>query len=185
MRLNHFPEIKICVKAAKDLTLRPLSNADIPEFARIRADQSVAECLSHDRLNRSEAARIGQWLTTFSDEDWLTWGIGLAAILEQPSNQFIGYCGLHWIDSLCKFEICYMLAPNYWGRGIASACVGTVVEYVRAHAICDQIIGLVSADNFKSKKVLLRNGFVFRCTIPDGSIELDYFFLDLLCSQQV
>jgi ribosomal-protein-alanine N-acetyltransferase len=169
----------ISVLGFSGFTLRPLSADDLPEFASIRAQKQVAQYFPGDPLNCCEATRIAEWITEESAADWLVWRIGLAAIVEQPGNQFIGYCGLHRIDSLGKFEICYMLAPDYWGRGIASMCVHSVIEYVRMYQICEEIIGLVPADNFKSQKVLLRNGFTRKWSFNDGTIEIEYFLREL------
>jgi RimJ/RimL family protein N-acetyltransferase len=155
--------------------LRPLSSEDIPEFARIRALKQIAEFLPGGELDCRRAALIVEWIAEESAKDWLTWGIGLAAIVEEPGDQFIGYCGLHWIDFVGKFEICYMLSPEFWGRGLATICVRAVIDHVETHRICEEVIALVWVDNVRSKRVLLRNGFAHRSNINDGLTEIEYF----------
>jgi [ribosomal protein S5]-alanine N-acetyltransferase len=155
--------------------LRPLSSEDFPEFARIRALKQVAEFLPGGQLDCRQAAQIAEWVVEESAKDWLAWGIGLSAIVEGPGDQFIGYCGLHWIDSVGKFEICYMLSPDFWGRGLATICVCAVMEHVETHRICEEVIALVSVDNVRSKRVLLRNGFAHRSNISDGLTKIEYF----------
>lgn len=168
------------VPGVPGLTLRPLSAGDLPEFARIRALKQVAQYLPGNVRDGGEAARIAEWIIKESAKDWLTWKIGLSAIVEPSADRFIGYCGLHRIDGLGKFEVCYMLAPDYWGRGMASRCVHAVIEYVRTHQLCDEIIGLVPANHSKSKDVLLRNGFTYRWRVNDGTVEIECFRRELL-----
>lgn len=159
--------------------LRPLTIDDVPELTRIRIKKEVTRYFPGDQPDRYQAAQIVTWITKTSAEDWLARGTGLAAILEQPLNQFIGYCGFHWIESCGKFEICYMLDPGHWGKGIATACVNTFVEHAQKHQLCDEIIGLVPANNDKSKRVLLRNGFIYKWSINEGGLEIGYFVRSL------
>lgn len=52
------------------------------------------------------------------------------AIVEQASNNFIGTIGFHTISSVNKTaEIAYDLHPDYWGRGIATACCRVAVRW--------------------------------------------------------
>ncbi|MBV8101759.1 MAG: GNAT family N-acetyltransferase [Verrucomicrobia bacterium] len=165
---------KVRAQGLLRFSLRPLSAGDLRELARIRALEQVATFLPGGRLDPSQAARRVEWIAAESTRDWLTWGIGLTAIVEDLSGQLIGYCGLNWIDSASKFQICYMLSPSFWGRGIATTSVGAVIDHARMHRICDEIIGLVPIDNVRSKKVLLRHGFAHRKNIKDGPTEIEY-----------
>jgi ribosomal-protein-alanine N-acetyltransferase len=158
-----------------EFVLRRLCASDLPELVRIRSQKRAAEYPFGDPHHGSDAAETAKWISDKSTEDWSGWGIGLAAIVERPSNRFVGYSGLHHIDSLGKLEICYTLAPDYWGRGIASAAVHLLLEYVQMLQICEEIIGLVATDNFRSKKVLFRNGFTRLWSFNEEELEIEYF----------
>jgi ribosomal-protein-alanine N-acetyltransferase len=91
------------------------------------------------------------------------------AIVHKEHNKVIGSIGLHnsWanddkqLSSLKSKEIGYVLAKEYWGRGLMPEAVEAVIEY------CFQILGIGAltcghfTENRQSRRVIEKSGFVF------------------------
>ena len=97
----------------------------------------------------------------------ITWGI----VLEE-SGELIGTIGFYRMKKEhFRAEIGYVLASNYWGRGLMSEAIQAVVKYGF------DVMGLhsIEADtdplNVRSMKVLERNGFT-----QEGLFRESYFF---------
>ena len=56
-------------------------------------------------------------------------------------------------------ELGYWLLPGYWGRGIASECVGAVLEYAFGAMALHRVGADVDLDNHASRRLLERLGF--------------------------
>lgn len=85
----------------------------------------------------------------------LTWAIDLD-----------GYIGCVSIDSIHSTEhgvageVGYYLAKPYWGRGIATEAVRTVIDYVFTELGATYLTSGHAADNTASARVLAKLGFV-------------------------
>ena len=55
-------------------------------------------------------------------EEYASVGTGFYAVVLKPEGLFIGRCGLLWqeVDGAKELEIGYGIAPEYWGRGLAT-----------------------------------------------------------------
>ena len=59
-----------------------------------------------------------------------------------------------------EVRIGYMLSEWTWGKGIASELLGGFVGWCRGHASIFSIVGGVAQENFASRRVLEKNGFM-------------------------
>lgn len=60
-----------------------------------------------------------------------------------------------------SIEIGYFVGEDFWGRGVASAAVALIVDYIKAHFDVIRIYAEVFAHNTASMRVLEKNGFHF------------------------
>ena len=58
-----------------------------------------------------------------------------------------------------SIEIGYFVGEQYWGKGIATAAVALVIEYIKANFAVIRIYAEVFGHNKASMKVLEKNGF--------------------------
>ena len=89
---------------------------------------------------------------------WEEHGYGHWAVVEQDSQQVIGWNGLEYLPELGETEVGYLLSRCVWGRGYATEAARAAVEYGFETAGLEAIIGLVHPDNAGSIRVLEHAG---------------------------
>lgn len=83
------------------------------------------------------------------------------AIACPHSHVLLGTIGFHTASALNKSaELAYDLAPEAWGRGIASAAAMTMTDWAHAEAGIIRVQATVLESNERSMAVLQRCGFV-------------------------
>lgn len=86
--------------------------------------------------------------------------LGLQALLDKETGQFIGKCGLllQEVNGKEEIEVGYHLLPKYWGKGYATEAAKRFRDYAFDNHLAESVISLVDPDNTPSKKVAIRNG---------------------------
>ena len=81
------------------------------------------------------------------------------AITNKENNTLIGDCGL-LIDTFgLKAEINYMLSKDFWGLGIMTEALNSVISYCFSETKIIRIQALSHPDNHSSSKLLTQLGF--------------------------
>jgi len=86
-------------------------------------------------------------------------------IVHTMHNRVIGECGLIHITSQ-EAEIHYTLARAYWGQGLATQAVNTVIEYAFTQLNLMTITAWIIADNIRSMNVAERCGMHRQTHLP-------------------
>jgi ribosomal-protein-alanine N-acetyltransferase len=83
------------------------------------------------------------------------------AVSQKPNGKIIGTAGFHSISTPHRTaEIAYDFAPEYWGRGLATACCNALVEWGFAQRNYVRIQATTLETNAASVRVLEKCGFV-------------------------
>ncbi len=133
----------------KRLTLRPFCDADLDALHSIFSDPRAMQYWDRPAWNDPEKTKgVLADFMRHAPQDHLELGIAL-------DGQLIGRAGL-WQ----RYEIAYILHPDYWGHGYASeavaALIGTVwTQFPDAPALTAEI----DPRNLSSAKLLGRLGF--------------------------
>ena len=77
----------------------------------------------------------------------------------------IGVCGLLYRETLDLSDVGFALVPEHWGKGHATEAASAVMAYGRSTLGIERIVGLTSADNLASIKVLEKLGLSFERTV--------------------
>jgi ribosomal-protein-alanine N-acetyltransferase len=86
----------------------------------------------------------------------IRWGLAL-----KSSGRLVGAAALHHVDQARHgAELGYDLAPAYWGRGLMTEALDTVLEYGFGALDLVRIEAVTVADNTRSQHLLTRLGFV-------------------------
>jgi [ribosomal protein S5]-alanine N-acetyltransferase len=104
--------------------------------------------------------------------------LGRWGMFNNGNEEFIGICLLRpYDDELDKIELGYVLARNFWGKGIAGEMAQIMVAYALTRANASEIVGVTTLENVASQKVLQKAGLErLENIIRDGE-ELAFFKL--------
>lgn len=161
------------ISITEKVSLRQLTSEDLDHFYKWASDPDVAKSMTWEAYtSRAEA-------TTFLKEvvenhpqfkAICVDGIPVGSItLTQGKN-----------NSSCKAELGYVLAKEYWGKGITSVAVKQAIQMGFANLEIQRIEALVDPDNIASQRVLIKAGMscegllknytIFKNTIRDRYI---------------
>lgn len=138
------------------LILRHLTINDANELAAIYADPVVMKFYP----SVWTYAQTKQQIRTIATYEQL--GFGLWATIYKANNKFIGRCGLvpQLVDGQQEIEIGYLLAKEYWGKGLATEAACASRDY-GFEIGCDRLISLIDPGNIASQKVALKTGLTY------------------------
>ena len=146
------------------LILRQFTLDDVEDLAAIHDDPIVMEFYPRTRTYEETKQQIERIINDYRQRGW-----GLWATVYKANNKFIGRCGLkYWlVNGVPETEIGYMLAKEYWGRGLATEAarairdygfkIGCDYEVSRRH----RLISLIDHGNIASQKVALKTGLTY------------------------
>jgi RimJ/RimL family protein N-acetyltransferase len=150
--------------ATDRLVLRGFEDDDFEPYAAMMADPQVTRFLGDGRpLARTDAWRqlaliLGHWSLR---------GFGLWAVEERTSGALVGRVGCFEPEGWPGFEVGYVLARPFWGRGYATEAGGAALRYAREILGRDRIISLIHPANDASIRVAERLG-----AVADGMVDL-------------
>lgn len=78
-----------------------------------------------------------------------------------------------------QVEIGYTVTPAFQGRGIATAAVGCITDYLILQLGFNRVYASVHKDNANSMRVLQKNGFISEGTIRQGEFWQGIGFVDV------
>jgi RimJ/RimL family protein N-acetyltransferase len=134
------------------LTLRRPDVDDIDAIVRIVGDLEVARRLSRiPHPYRAADARF--FLEQIVPTEWV-WAITLTG-----ADTLIGVVGLTPSEANDRAELGYWLAPDHWGRGIATDAAKAVLTFGFDHLNLTLITSGYFQDNAASGRVLEKLGF--------------------------
>lgn len=151
------PKNSTIVAETPRLILRHLTINDADDLATIYADPIVMKFYPSLWTYTETKQQIERIIATYEKL-----GFGLWATICKANNKFIGRCGLvpQLVDGQQEIEIGYLLAQEYWNKGLAteSACASRDYGFEMG---CDRLISLIDPGNIASQKVALKTGLTY------------------------
>jgi RimJ/RimL family protein N-acetyltransferase len=136
------------------LLLRPLCGDDFEDYAALCADPEVARHLARGVFSREQAWRH----LAFLIGHWQMLGYGMWALTERETGTFLGMTGFAEPDGWPGFELAWMLARRFWGRGYATEGARAALDYAFAVLKKPRVISLIHPANHASIRVAERLG---------------------------
>jgi [ribosomal protein S5]-alanine N-acetyltransferase len=149
---SYFPTLR-----TQRLILRELVPEDAEAIFAIRGDYEVTRLNTGEAYYRVEqaAALIRSIRNAYDEQSELRWGITL-----KGTNVVIGMCGYnYWVRRDYRGCIGYDLARAYWGQGIMTEAVRSVIRFGFERMQLNRIEADASAENIASIRVLEKLGF--------------------------
>lgn len=96
-------------------------------------------------------------------------GLGRWAVHLKYSQEFIGWCGLKYLEHSKEIDLGYRLLKAHWGKGYATEAASTCISYAFAHLKVSAVVARAHVDNLASLRVIEKCGMKFlRKEIVDG-----------------
>lgn len=141
------------------LLLRRWCDTDRQPFARMNQDAAVMEYFPALLSPAETELAVNRIEAHFAQH-----GFGLWAAEYRGSGEFIGYVGLAVPQFQAAFtpcvEIGWRLAPEYWGRGLATEGALTVVRHGFENLKLEEIVSFTVPENIRSRRVMEKIGMV-------------------------
>jgi [ribosomal protein S5]-alanine N-acetyltransferase len=159
------------------MVLRRIEPTDADDLLFLRSDAAIMKYLDREPLHSVNEAAL--FIRRISDSlehnEGITWGISL-----KDDTRLVGTIGF-WrlMKEHFRAEIGYLLHPAYWGKGLVSEAITTVMDYGFNVMKLHSVEANVNPTNKASVRVLEKTGFV-----QEAYFRENYFykgrFLDTL-----
>ncbi|KJH72712.1 GNAT family N-acetyltransferase [Aliterella atlantica] len=152
------PKNSTIVAETPRLILRHLTINDADDLAAIYADPVVMKFYPSLWTYTETKQQIERTIVTYEKI-----GFGLWATIYKANNKFIGRCGLvpQLVDGQQEIEIGYLLAKEYWNKGLATEAACASRDYGFEQVGCDRLISLIDPGNIASQKVALKTSLTY------------------------
>jgi ribosomal-protein-alanine N-acetyltransferase len=135
--------------------LRPITASDLGAWYSYLSKPVVFEHTSWALASQTELDPFVWAPETFTPSSFLRLAIAL-----RSSGKLVGTIGFHTVSAQNKSaEIAYDLAPEVWGRGIATHLCGRLVSWAHDHVGLVRVQATALETNARSDRVLRRCGF--------------------------
>lgn len=156
------------------LRLRPVRDSDFEAYAALYSDPEVLRHLGTEPWDRGRAWRhlayvIGHWQLG----GWGEW-----AVEERVSGDFVGMVGYSAPEGWPGFELGWILARRWWGRGYATEAARAALDYAFDEWRRDCVISLIAPQNHASVRVAERIGEVLQDRIDHFGREMLRYVID-------
>lgn len=158
------------------LLLIPFRDDDVDLMQVLDADPEVVRFLGHGKVKTWEesAASLAKILN-----DYETYGLGLFAVYEKDTQEFVGRAGLiPWIvEGTLLWEIGYSLQRASWGKGYASEAAYALAVWARSHLDVPEVLSFIQPENKNSIRVAEKIGMKLWKPIQLGEFKVSAYRL--------
>jgi RimJ/RimL family protein N-acetyltransferase len=141
------------------LILRPHTEADAADFVTLNCDEVVVRYTGDVAIHTEvEALHIFRNIIfpQYEKND-----MGRLAVILKSTGEYLGWCGLKFLEEDNEVDIGYRLMQKHWGKGYATeaaeACIKEGFEYYKL----SEIVATVVPENTGSVKVIEKIGLHF------------------------
>jgi ribosomal-protein-alanine N-acetyltransferase len=143
------------------LRLRPVVADDLDHFAALYGDPDVMRFIGlRGPLTREQA---GERLE-FMIDHWRRHGFGMWTLRLKASGEFVGRCGLRYLEETPEVELGYTLAKAFWGQGLATEASRAVARHAFDAIKLRRLVAVADPANVSSVNVMRKIGMIFERT---------------------
>jgi len=99
----------------------------------------------------------------------------LFTAIEKASGDFVGFCGLKYLDTSSEIEVGYRLAKKFWRRGLATEAARASLRYGFETLGLDRIVAVVQPENAASCRVIEKTGLRYEKDARFYDTDVKYF----------
>lgn len=142
------------------LTMRRLTEADIPSMSKMFADEQSTKYLTGDTPPCDEHSML-KIVRARRETEW--------AIICNDTNEFIGDFMISGITQGYLGEIGCVLRSEFWGKGYAKEASLAVMDYCRNTLALKRLAAKTDNENTVAKKLLEALGFELNAVLPEAN----------------
>ena len=152
------------------LTLREMSEEDLPALRKILQDPEVMYAYAHAFSEQEVRAWLDRQLERYAGH-----GVGLWAVVLKDTGEMIGQCGLTWQDAGERrvLEVGYLFQKAHWHRGYATEAAVACRDHAFDALGADEVYSIIRDNNIASQNVARRNGMSPRFTFVKHYYGID------------
>jgi len=155
--------IIVVIAETPRLRIRHLTAEDAAFTCQLLNQPSFIENIA-DRGVRTEVDAL-HYLAEGPIKSYRQHGYGLFLVEDCNSYVPLGFCGLLYRNNLQEIDIGFAFIPQCWGKGYAFEAASAVLHFGYDKLKLKRIVGLTTAGNTASIKVLHRLGMRFEKTV--------------------
>ncbi len=142
------------------LILQTWTLEDAPRLFEICGDAEVMKYLGTGEPYEliEQANEFLRWAKDYQKEN----GFCRWAVFLKENQEIIGSCGFARPHGTEEIELGYLLAKNFWGKGLATEAASACLRYGFERLKFSKIIAMTDLENVASQKVLEKIGFAKR-----------------------
>ncbi len=139
------------------LLFRPFSEIDAEGLFEMNNDPDVMRYTGDAPFGSLVAAKnfVAQY------NPYETYGYGRWTVLLRETGEFLGWCGLKYLEDEKETDVGYRFLKKHWGKGYATEAASASLAFGFDKLKLPAIIGRVMPENVASVHVLQKLGFTF------------------------
>ena len=152
-----------------DLILRPVTESDINEIARMWKDP--------EKTSLADARKVLETMEQRHSKNRVKaiYHLCLGVFHKDAPNTLIGWCGLDGRCSPDEIVLFYIIAEEFRCRGYATQCAVELLRFAFEDMLYDMVTGGCAKDNLASFKVMEKAGMLHNEVYEDGGLG---FYMD-------
>jgi len=160
------------------LLLVPWTDDYADEFARVCADREAMRFITGGHpLSRKEVRGILDGTKAM----WAEHGFGPWAAIDRASGRWVGRIGLNLLEDWPgpdRWEVGFELAPEFWGRGLATEGAHEAIRYGFDEAGLERIISVTAPGHEASRRVMEKCGLTCRGQREFRGVSVVWYAID-------
>lgn len=154
----------------KRLGLRLLEAGDLELLLPLESDPGVKQYFPDGPRDREKTeAMIARFLSAYELHRLPNF-----LLFDLQTADLVGRAGFGLTEN-GEIEVGYVLHKRYWGQGLASEAVLSLLEYARNHIEADAIIAYATTDNLGSTRVMEKCGMEYYKTGVTKGVECRFY----------
>jgi len=162
------------------LMLRKLTEEDVDNIFLLDSNPDVMKYVGVSPITEKEesAKMVDNILNQYKNN-----GTGRLAVIENESNQFIGWCGIKLLTDEVNgfknvYELGYRFLPKFWGKGYATESAIASLDFGFNQLNADKIYAYADIGNESSNHILSKLGFENKGTFFDKGDICNWYELE-------
>ncbi len=148
----------ICLETPR-LLLRPHTMSDLTDFYALNSVWEVVKYTGDAPMQRWEEAEKVLQEVVFPQYE--RYGHGRMAVILKKTGEYLGWCGLKYLEEENEIDVGYRFSEAHWGKGYATESAKICLNDGFVRLQLQRVIGEIDTENAASRQVLLKCGMTF------------------------